>query len=170
MNNIIWVNHTADLPNPQNILNVIDEKNQEWIALSSFIDWDEPIKKGYDKYAIIHKGLWYQFKLFNSKKDLNDFQLWAYEQWFWNDWMPRTEGHYQVYSREHYWSTAYNFFNSHTMEVMKNGQKSNLNMVHIKKYAHKIALTTDKYYWEDDFDYSKEDSFNILKPSKYLMD
>jgi hypothetical protein len=172
MDNSIWVNHTDDLPNPQNILNVIDENHEEWIALSSFPDWDEPLKKGYDKYKIIHKGLWYQFRsYFVPKKDLNDFKLWADKQWFWEDWMPRAEGHYQMYSREHYWSEAYKFFQNpyyggheDWTEIEPEYGKGK------KKYPNKIALTTDKYYWEDEFDYSKEGSFSILKPSKVLFD
>lgn len=172
MDNIVWVNHTSDLPNPQSILNVIDENNEEWIVLSSFPDWDEPIKKGYDKYKTIHKGLWYQLRSYLiPKKDLSDFQVWANEQWFWNDWMPSEKGHYQMFNREHYWSEAYKFFQNpyygghdDWTEIEPSYGESK------KKYPNKIALTTDEYYWEDEFDYSKEGSFSILKPSKILFD
>lgn len=172
MDNTTWVNDTSDLPNSPNILKVIDQDNQEWIVLSSFPDWDEPIKKGYDKYKTIHKGLWYQFRSYLiPKKELSDFKLWADEQWFWNDWMPRAEGHYQMFNREHYWSEAYKFFQNpyyggheDWTEIESEYEKNK------KKYQNKIALTTDKYYWEDEFDYSKEGSLSILKPSKLLFD
>lgn len=172
MGNTIWVNDTNDLPNPSNILNVIDENNQEWIALSSFPDWDEPIKKGYDKYEIIHKGLWYQFRSYLiPKKDLNDFQLWADEQWFWNNWMPSERGHYQMFNREHYWSEAYKFFQNSYYGGHEDWTEIESEYgTYKKKYSNKIALTTDQYYWEDEYDYSKEGSFSILKPSKILFD
>lgn len=172
MGNTIWVNDTNDLPNPSNILNVIDENNQEWIALSSFPDWDEPIKKGYDKYEIIHKGLWYQFRSYLiPKKDLNDFQLWADEQWFWNNWMPSERGHYQMFNREHYWSEAYKFFQNPYYGGHEDWTEIEPGYgTYAKKYAHKVALTTDQYSWEDEYDYSKEGSFSILKPSKILFD
>lgn len=172
MDNTIWINHTTDLPSPENILNVIDENNEEWIVLNSFPDWDEPLKKGYDKYKVIHKGLWYQFRNYLvPKEELSDFKLWADEQWFWEDWMPREEGHYQMLNREHYWSEAYKFFQNpyygghkDWTEIESEHGKGK------KRYSNKIALTTDKYYWEDEFDYSKEGSFSILKPSKILFD
>ena len=172
MDNTIWVNHTDDLPNPKNILNVIDENNEEWIVLSSFPDWDEPIKKGYDKYEVIRKGLWYQLRSYLiSTKDLNDFKLWADKQWFWEDWMPKAEGHYQMYSREHYWSKAYDFFKQPYYGGYEEWTEIEPKYgTYKKKYVHKVALTTDKYYWEDEYDYSKEDSFSILKPSKILFD
>lgn len=172
LDNNIWVNDTNDLPNPQNILNVIDENNEEWIALSSFPDWDEPIKKGYDKYKVIHKGLWYQFRSYLvPKKDLNDFQLWASDQWFWNDWMPSEKGHYQMFNREHYWSEAYMFFQNPYYGGHEDWTEIEPGYgTYAKKYAHKVALTTDQYSWEDEYDYSKEGSFSILKPSKILFD
>lgn len=62
MENRTWIKHIEDLPNPKNILEVTDTNGEQWIVLCSYPDWDEPIKKGYDKYETIHKGLWYQFK------------------------------------------------------------------------------------------------------------
>ncbi|MDD2697209.1 MAG: hypothetical protein PHF17_00260 [Arcobacteraceae bacterium] len=172
MDNTTWVNHVADLPNPQNILNVIDENSEEWIALNSFPDWDEPIKKGYDKYKVIHKGLWYQFRSYLvPKKELNDFKLWADKQWFWNDWMPSEKGHSQMFNREHYWSEAYKFFQNPYYGGHEDWTEIEPGYgTYAKKYAHKVALTTDQYYWEDEYDYSKEGSFSILKPSKILFD
>lgn len=172
MDNTTWVNDTNDLPNPQNILNVIDENDEEWIVLSSFPDWDEPIKKGYDKYKVIHKGLWYQFRSYLvPKKELNNFKLWADKQWFWNDWMPSEKGHSQMFNREHYWSEAYKFFQNPYYGGHEDWTEIEPGYgTYDKKYTHKVALTTDQYYWEDEYDNSKEGSFSILKLSKILFD
>lgn len=172
LDNTTWINDTNNLPNPSNILNVTDENNQEWIALSSFPDWNEPIKKGYDKYKVIHKELWYQFRSYLvPKKDLKDFQLWASDQWFWNDWIPSEKGHYQMFNREHYWSEAYKFFQDPYYGGHEDWTEIEPSYgTYAKKYTHKVALTTDQYYWEDEFDYSKEKTLSLLKPSKILFD
>ncbi len=172
MENRLWVKNTEDLPKIQEILEVTDTNSDKWIVLSSYPDWDEPIKKGYDRYEMAHKGLWYQFRSYIiPRNELNDFRQWANNKWFWNNWMPESKGHYQMFSREHYWSEAYRFFqNSYYgghedwTEIESEYGTNN------EQYKNKIALTTDEYYWEEEFDYSKENSFKILKPSKLLFD
>ena len=39
-----------------------------------------------------------------------------------------------------------------------------------EKHQHKIGLTTSQYYWESEFDYSKEGSLNMKKPSNILFE
>lgn len=172
MENKTWIKHTDDLPNPQELLEVTDMHNDKWIVLRSYPDWDEPAKKGYDRYETVHKGLWHQLKSYLvPKNELSDFKKWAKQQWFWNNWMPDAKGHSQMFNREYYWSEAYSFFlnpyycgHEDWSEIEPEYGKSK------EKYKNKIALTTDEYYWDEEFDYSKESSFSILKPSKLLFD
>jgi hypothetical protein len=170
MENRTWVKNTDDLPNPQKLLEVTDTNDHKWIVLCSYPDWDEPIKKGYDRYETVYKGLWYQFRsYFVPKNELNDFQKWAKDKWFWNNWMPESKGRYQMFSREHYWSEAYKFFQN----PYYGGHEDWTNIdrdTGKKRYLHKIGMTVDEYSWEEEFDYSKESSFGILKPSKLIFD
>lgn len=172
MENRLWIKYTKDLPKLQELLEVTYTNNDTWIVLSSYPDWDEPIKKGYDRYEMVYKGLWYQFRsYFIPKNELNDFQQWANDKWFWNNWMPESKGHYQMFSREHYWSEAYRFFQNPYYGGHEDWTQIEPEYGKDKeKYQNKIALTTDEYYWEEEFDYSKESSFRILKPSKLIFD
>ena len=170
MDNKLWVENTIDLPNPNENIEFIDENSQSWIALTSFPEWREPSKKGYDKYKTVHKKLWYQVRSYLiPKKDLTLLTEWAKRQWFWNNWMPSEQGHYQMFNREHYWSEAYNFFQNPYYGRYEEWTTIERDLGK-ESYLNKIALTTDKYYWESGFDYSKEDSLSMLKPSRIIFE
>jgi len=170
MDNKEWLEFSCDLPNPKNIIELFDKNNQPWIALTSFPQWREPLKIGFDKHKIVHKNLWYQLRSYLiPKKDLKRLTNWARKQWFWNNWMPSEEGHYQLFNREHYWSEAYKALqnpyyggNEEWIAIRRDNE--------YEDYPYKVALTTDKYYWESEYDYSKEDSLGMLKPSHILFD
>jgi hypothetical protein len=165
MDNKEWVKSADDLIDSKSILDVIDEDGNSWTVLSSFPDWDEPLKKGYDRSETIHKSLWYQFRSYLvPKKELNEFTQWANKQNFWGNWMPSESNTYQMFNREYYWSKAYDFFQSPYYE--RSEEWTNLK----HGYPNKVALTTDVYYWEEEHDYSKEGTLNILKPSKIIFD
>ena len=165
-----WIKLIKDVPNPNKLLEFTDFNDKKWIALISFPEWDEPISKGYDKRETTYKDIWYQFRSYLvPKKELSTFTKWAERQWFWNDWMPREEGQYQMFSREHYWSECYSFFQN----PYYSGYEDWTNITRDRgeeKYPYKIGMTVAKYYWEEEFDYSKDSSFNILKPSKLIFE
>lgn len=169
MENESWIEDIKDLPNPKDSIEFIDENNQSWIVLTSFPNWKEPLKKGYDEYKTIHKNLWYQLRSYLiPKKDLSLFIEWASRQNFYGRWMPKEKDNYEMFNREHYWSEAYNFFqNTYYRHLEWTRIEENFGK---EDYLNEIALTTDKYYWESGFDYSKEDSLSILKPSRIIFE
>lgn len=170
MDNYEWVKFDQDLPNPRKILEVSDVNNEKWIALTSYPEWEEPLPKGYDKFDTTHKELWYQLRSYLiPKKDLNEFKNWADHQNFWGSWMPYSEGNYQVFKREFYWSEAYSFFKNHYYGGYEQWTEINENR-YGKKYPNKVALTTEEYFWEEQYDYSKEGAWRILVPSKLLFE
>ncbi len=170
MTNQEWIKHTDDLPNTKSLIEVVDKNDESWIMLSSFPDWDEPLKKGYDRYKIIHKSLRYEFKSYLvPKSEIMEFTIWAKKQNFWGNWMPDAKGHYEMFNREHYWSEAYRFFKNPCYESSEEWINIENNFQQ-EKYLNKIALTTDEYYWEEKRDYSKMNTLNFLKPSKILFD
>ena len=163
-----WINFTGDLPSPENCIFFTDENGKEWISLDSNPNWIEPIKKGIDKSDIVHKQVWYILHAyFIPNENIKDFKAWAKKQSFWNNWMPDAKEHYQMFNREFYWSSTYDFFQnpyygySEWSEIDSYSSKG--------KYPHKIGLTSSQYYWESEFDYSKEDSLRMKKPSKILF-
>lgn len=170
MENEEWLAHTDDLPNLQRVLEVIDPDSKNWIALNTFPSWDEPTPIGYDKYQLSRKHLWYNIHSYLiPKKEVNFFKKWAKKQDFWNDWMPSAQGHYQMFNREHYWSTTYKFFQQPYYGGSDEWTTIETNYGR-EEYPYKVALTTEKYYWEEEFDYSKIDSLSFMKPSKFLFD
>ena len=105
---------------------------------------------------------------FIPNENIENFKAWAKKQSFWNNWMPDAKEHYQMFNREFYWSSTYDFFQnpyygySEWSEIDSYSSKG--------KYSHKIGLTSSQYYWESEFDYSKEDSLRMKKPSKILFE
>lgn len=163
-----WVQTSDDLPNPFELISHVDSTGEEWISLHSFPVWKEPIKKGYDRSNVIRKEVWYILNAYLiPTNELNEFTLWAKNQRFWNNWMPEGKGHYQMFNREQYWSDAYKFLQD---PYYGYEDWSYIDSHQGTKYPHKVGLTYNSYYWEEEFDYSKEETLGFLKPSKILFD
>jgi len=164
-----WINFTDDIPNPKESIFFTDDEGQEWIALDSSPNWIEPIKKGIDKSNIVYKKAWYILNAYLIPiKHINEFRNWAEKQSFLNDCMPKSEEHYQMFNREFYWSDTYRFFQNPYYGYR---EWSKIDSHRLKeKYLHKIGLTTAKYYWESEFDYSKEGVLHMIKPSNILFE
>jgi len=169
MDNKEWISITDDIPNPKNSIFFTDDSGQEWIALDSTPNWIEPIKKGIDKSNIVYKKSWYLLHAYLIPNEhIDEFEAWAKNQSFWNNWMPNAKEHYQMFNREFYWSDTYDFFQN---PYYGDKEWSEIDSYRLKeKYPHKIGLTTSQYYWESEFDYSKEDSLNMKKPSNILFE
>ncbi len=169
MDNKKWINFVEDIPHPNNSIFFTDTDGQEWIALDSSPNWIEPIRKGVDKSDIVYKKAWYILDSYLIPNEhIDEFKAWAEHQSFWNNWMPKAKEHYQMFNREFYWSDTYTFFQNpyygyeEWSEIDSYGLKSG--------YPYKIGLTTSQYYWESGFDYSKEDSLRMSKPSNILFE
>ncbi len=71
------------------------------------------------------------------------------------------------FSREYYWSSAYNYFNKEYYGGME------LREVHDNitgEYIGDAILTTNNFLWEEKFDKSNEDTISFLKPSKHIYE
>ncbi len=168
MDNKEWINFTDDIPNPKSSIFFTDDSGQDWVALYSTPNWVEPIKKGIDRSNIVYKKAW---KILHShlipNGHINEFKEWAEEQSFWNNLMPEAKDHYQIFNREFYWSDTYYFFQNPYYGYK---EWTEIDGYRLKiKYPHKIGLTTSQYYWESEFDYSKEDSLHMNQPSNILF-
>ena len=167
-NNSTWLEHTKDLPSVNKLINLRDEEGEEWLALEYYPKWKEKKYLGEEEYDNPKKEVWYQIRSFLvEKKEYQNVLEWGRKKDFFNRFLPAKSNWYEVYRREYYWAPAYREFD------IRYGDDSDiceLNDDIKKSYIAKLILTTKEYYWEEEFDCSKETTFNINIPSKVIYD
>ena len=157
-----WMKRTDDLPHFENIIQVVDENGEEWLVLEGYPEWAEPKPIGREKWDNPHKRLWIQIRSYlvkkeNSKKIID----WAKEQNFMGRWMPESSDRYEIFSREYYWSPAYKYF---LTEYYNGNEWKEIFDPRSDKLIDSVIVTTESYLWEEEFDYSKEETLSFLKP------
>jgi len=161
-----WVNDSSVLPNLEEIIQVKDDKDEEWLVLEGYPSWSEPKKIGEEKWDQPHKELWCHIRSYLIKDDeFNSFKDWAIEQDFMGRWMPESGDRYEMFSREYYWSPAQDYFMTEYFGGIEWEE------VHDKKsgeYIAKVNVTTLGFLWEKEFDNSKEETIRFLKPSTII--
>jgi hypothetical protein len=161
-----WVNDSIVLPNMEEIIQIKDEKGEEWLVLEGYPYWSEPKKNGEEKWDQPHKELWCQIRSYLVKNDeFNSFKDWAVEQEFKGRWMPESVDRYEMFSREYYWSPANDYF----LNDYCGGTE--WTAVHDKesgKYVAEVNVTAQGFLWEEEFDKSKEETISFLKPSTII--
>ena len=163
-----WLRNDTDLPDPTNMILMKDQSADEWFVLEAYPSWSEEVGIGKDKWDTPYKSLWYQIRSYlveNNKK--NRIYNWAKKQNFWGRWMPESRDLYQMFSREFYWSPAYNFFNTpyYKGEVWEKLYDRKTN-----KSIGRASVTAEMFLWEEEYDLSKEESISILRPSQIIYD
>ena len=160
MDDADWIILADDLPDLSNLIQLRDDKGEEWIALENYPEWHEELPVGQEKYSSKHKSVWYQLRSYIIPKDkLSKFNEWAKKQNFYGRWMPEARHNFQMFYRESYWSEAHEYFYGN----------ENWHSLKHKHYSGDVLLTTENYFWEEEFDLSKEETLNILKPCKLLF-
>lgn len=163
-----WTRVVNDLPSSRNLINIKDEKGEEWLILEGNPIWAEPKNIGDDKWNSSHKRIWYQLRSYLvSEKAYEKINDWAKVQDFMGQWMPESVSRYEVFSREYYWSPAYEFFNS---EYYGGIEKCRVNDRLSGKLVSEVYLTSNNFLWEEEFDKSKEKVIHFLKPSRYIYE
>lgn len=163
-----WTKVDDDLPCSKKLINVRDESGVEWLILEGYPEWAESRKIGDEKWNKSHKRMWYQIRSYLISEDKYEkMKEWAVIQDFMGRWMPESTSRYEVFSREYYWSPAYNYFNKQYYSgVEQNEIHDNLT----GEYIGDILLTSNNFLWEEEFDKSKEDTISFLKPSKHIYE
>ncbi|HMU05682.1 MAG TPA: hypothetical protein PJ990_18745, partial [Saprospiraceae bacterium] len=161
-----WVNDSSELPNMAEIIQVKDDKGDEWLVLEGYPSWSEPKKIGEEKWDQPHKEFWSNIRSYLVKNDeFTSFKDWASEQDFIGRWMPESCERYEMFSREYYWSPAQIYF----MTEYYGG--SEWTAVHDKEsgiYVAEVNVTAQGFLWEEEFDKSKEETISFLKPSTVI--
>ena len=161
-----WANDSSVLPKMTEIIQVKDDKGDEWLVLEGYPSWSEPKKIGEEKWDQPHKELWCHIRSYLVKNDeFTTFKDWAVEQEFMGRWMPESGDRYEMFSREYYWSPAQDYF----MTEYYGGTE--WTAVHDKesgKYVAEVNVTAQGFLWEEEFDKSKEETISFLKPSTVI--
>jgi hypothetical protein len=170
-NNKTWMTHKDDLPSPDKFIDIFDDNGEEWLALEYHPEWDEEKHLGEEKFDSPKKRVWYQIRSYIVKGE--DYQKvidWINEKNFRGRWMPEGTEWYELFNREYYWSPGFQEFNKRYIEETENSEEFQLNDNKTGSYIANCYVTTKAYYWEEEYDHSKEESFYIIIPSKLIYD
>lgn len=163
-----WVNDSSVLPNMTEIIQVKDDKGDEWLVLEGYPSWSEPKKIGEEKWDQPHKELWCHLRSYLVKDDeFNSFKDWAVEQEFMGRWMPESVDRYEMFSREYYWSHAQDYFMT---EYYEGTEWTEILDKETGEYVAEVNVTAQSFLWEEEFDKSKEETISFLKPSTVIYD
>jgi hypothetical protein len=161
-----WMLCENDLPKPEKYLLVNDEAGKEWLNLHSYPAWKQPKRRSettsdrmYER-IFYHSGSWIignsDFK--KIKAAFSEYNKVP---------SPDLTNRYEVFSREYFWSSAWQFFQRYYY-----GGNKTYEMKYPKteeKYADAF-YTTSYFLWEEEFDRSKEHVVRFLKPTSLLND
>lgn len=157
-----WARDPDDLPNAINLINATDESGEEWFVLEGHPEWAEPKILGDEKWSRLHKRMWYQIRsYFVKNQDFGKLKKWAVRQDFMGRWMPENSDRYQIFSREYYWSPAYKSF---WREYNNDTQWQKIQNRGSNRTISKVIVTSESFFWEEEFDHSKEKTIGFLKP------
>ncbi|MEM9389559.1 MAG: ATP-binding protein [Bacteroidota bacterium] len=156
-----------DFPKVEDSLIVTDSKGVEWVNLDMHPDWVEPRKRGEENWGRTKKRVWLDVSSMLIKPgQLNKVLKVGCSESEQNWWGLSSEpsSHYEIFSREYFWSPGWWFFEVNTswggdaMPITLEDPDSG------KKIAEGFR-TCVTYNWEEEFDCSKEESITYLKPS-----
>lgn len=165
-NNKDWMASKNDFPDVTKLIQVKDEHKEDWLVLEMHPDWQAPKEWGQDHWNSSSKRLWYQLSSFFVKaEDLKQFITWGLQKNFFGSRLPKSGNRYEVFYRECYWSAAYRFFQNPYYEG--DGFRTYYDEK-LRKEIGKLDITSNYYYWEEEFDSSKEEPIGIMKPSAAL--
>lgn len=157
-----WIKISDDLPKCENIIQIKDESNKEWLVLEAYPEWAEPKPIGKERWDNPHKRLWYQIRSYLIKKeDFKKITSWAINQNFMGRWMPESSDRYEIFSREYYWSHAYQYF---LTEYYNGKECREIFDPNTHEFIGNAIVTTESFLWEEEFDFSKEETISYLKP------
>lgn len=161
-----WVQKGDDLPDPKKMLIVKDPLGEEWIVLESYPQWTEPVKLGEEKWDYPRKRLWYQIRSYLVQLNRHKtFFNWISRQHFMGRWMPESESQYKMFSREYYWSPAFEFLQQPYYGGGEWQKVTDQNGVS----KGNVMITTLNFLWEEPYDCSKTESISFLKPCKSIF-
>lgn len=160
--NLSWIRSESNLPDPVSFISRNDDCKKEWLSMGETLVFKQPLKLGEKPFYSGQKDFYYMFKAYLVKKsEFNKIKIWAKNKNFFGRWMPENRERFEVYDREYYWSeTFYSVYGSDLWE----------DLVDESTIIGQVGITNYHYFWENEQDFSKENTLSYLKPSKLLYD
>ncbi|MGP0592797.1 hypothetical protein ACTRXD_09710 [Nitrospira sp. T9] len=153
-----WLFSHQNLPDPVSVIYDNATVNSDWLVLKRHLSWEESVPIGKDDLHFPRKHLWYHIRSYLVKEDEYDSIIhFLQDQQFSGDWLHERNDRYQVFSREFFWSPAYQFFKKPYYdggdwdEVNDPGNRS-------KVIGH-VLPTSEGYRWQSGADYESQPSF-----------
>ncbi len=164
-----WVDSSDDLPDVSNLISVTDHKGEEWLVIEGHPEWTEPLLIGEDRNEKPQKRLWYQIRsLLVSEKHFKKVKDWASKQNIKDRWVPEAPSRYELFYREYYWSHAFQqLLNPYSEDRIPDSTALDSLSEELRS---EIFLSVYHFLWEEEFDYSKDQTINMIMPSKRLFD
>ncbi|MBR6125338.1 ATP-binding protein [Candidatus Saccharibacteria bacterium] len=160
--NLSWIKSKSNLPNPVRFICRKDNNGKEWLSLGETLFFKQPLKLGEKPFYIGKKDFYYMLKAYIVKKsESSKIKKWAKNKNFFGRWMPENSECFEVYDKEYYWSDAFHsVYGSDLWE----------DLVDESTVVGQVGITNYHYFWENEQDFSKENTLSYLKPSKLLYD
>ena len=158
-----WLKTNDDLPNPENIIQIIDDNKREWLMLEGFVKWEEKTPPEYKKYDIPIREVWHMIKSYIiKKKDARKFYTWAKKQDFMGGWMPASHDFYVIFLGEYPNSLAFDDIRDDYNVWIKPGWGNS-------ELSIPVVVTDDSYLNEFTLDCSHRGSVSMQLPSKWIV-
>ena len=161
--NVSWIKIESDLPEPKKIIQIADDKKNEWLVLEGIVEWEEKTLPESKKYDIPIRKVWYIIKSYIVKKeDAKKFIYWANKQNFMERWMPKSNVFYETFLGEYPNSIAFKDLRGDYNIWTKSGRGN-------KDLQIPVVVTDDSYLNEFTLDRSHNGSVSIKLPCKWLV-
>lgn len=168
MENEEWIKHEDDLPDPKKLIEVNDLSSNEWLILESHPEWVEPKKIGEERLFSQHKRVCYSLDSYLiQENEFGKFKEWAKKAIFMDIRMPEGMQSYELFSREYYWSPAYNCF---VNEYERETSYFEINDDITKTFICNLLPTTHYFLREKELHKSDSATISFLKPSRHIYE
>jgi hypothetical protein len=163
--NYDWIRDNSGQPPPGEVILFTDSEGTDWLWLDVHPVWTQPGAPGQDKYEGPYKEVWYIIRsYFMQRQDVAALKK-SVEKGFDNHQFDEAKSLSNVFNREFYDAPAYLSFTD------LEDPKGDWIDIHHRRTGKKIAdvlRTTEVYFWEKEFDCSKEEVISFNKPSRAL--
>jgi len=158
-----WIKIDSDLPKPENIIQIADDKKNDWLMLEGFVKWEEKTPLEHKRYDIPVRELWYIIKSYIvKKKEAKPFFDWTKKQNFMGRWMPESHDFYEIFLGEYPNSIAFKGLRGDYNIWTKSGRGN-------EDLQIPVVVTDDSYLNEFTLDCSHSGSVSIKLPCKWLV-
>ena len=158
-----WIRIENDLPKPEQIIQISDDKKNEWLMLEGLVKWEEQTPPEHKQYDIPVREVWYIIKSYIvKKKNAEKFFDWAKNQESMVRWMPESHSFYEAFLGEYPNSTAFEDLRGDYNIWTKSGRGN-------EDLQIPVVVTDDSYLNEFALDCSLSGSVSVKLPCKWLV-